>query len=280
MNFNDFVALPKTKSLQFSARNPQGQQLETVILAQQGNELEEKLQKLKENMRREKGERGQSGIFHWKSEQLTSINSSSMTQGTKKTQKQLSAGRVKIRVLKDEPVTAPPHLPLCETCCCPQTTTRQSKMKGSFRGQGDSRTDQQMFIRNYDEKTRVELTKKEHNKDAKNDFTKSLLGGEYDEEESARSFQEALKEWRNQRCDDAIEPVTIWTQTVSMSGKAAQTDFPPERGHEGEGSSVPVQVQFPERSLSYMDRLLLKKYRSTNPLTRYLKTVTVLCTSL
>uniref|UniRef100_A0A3Q2Y929 Uncharacterized protein n=1 Tax=Hippocampus comes TaxID=109280 RepID=A0A3Q2Y929_HIPCM len=98
----------------------------------------------------------------------------------------------------------------------------------------------QMFIRNYDEKTRAELTKKEP-KDAKKDFAKSLLGGEYDEEESARSFQEALKEWRNQRCDNAIEPVTIWTQT--------------------EGSSIPVQVQFPERSLSYMDRLLLKRYR-------------------
>lgn len=71
----------------------------------------------------------------------------------------------------------------------------------------------QMFIRNYDEKTRAELTRKEHNKDAKKDFAKSLLGGEYDEEESARSFQQALKEWRNQRCDIAIEPVTIWTQT-------------------------------------------------------------------
>ncbi|XP_077396645.1 uncharacterized protein zbbx isoform X2 [Festucalex cinctus] len=270
MNLNAFVVLPKTRSLQFSARNPQDLQLETMTLAQQGNELEEKLQKLKESMRREKGERGQSGIFHRKSEQLVSTSSSAVTQGTKKTQKQSPAGKVKIRVLKDEPVTAPPHLPLCETCCCPQTassTTEQSRIRASVCGQGDIRTDQQqMFTGNYGEKTRTEIINKEHYKDSKRDFANSLLSGEYDEEESARSFQEALKDWRNQRDDGAAEPVTICTQTVSVSGTATQADFPPERSHKGEGerwedSKVPIKVEFPESSLTYMDRLFLKRYR-------------------
>ncbi|XP_077421179.1 uncharacterized protein zbbx isoform X3 [Vanacampus margaritifer] len=267
MNLNAFVVLPKTKSLHFSGRNPQELQLETLTLAQQGNELEEKLQKLKESMRREKGERGQSGIFYRKSEQLVSISSSAVTQGTKKTQKQSSAGKVKIRVLKDEPVTAPPHLPLCETCCCPQTTTtRQSRKRASVCGQGDIRTDQQqMCIGNYGEKTRTEIIKKEHYKDSKRDFANSLLGGDYDEEESARSFQEALKDWRNQSGGGgAAEPVTISTQTVSVSGTATQADFPPERSHKGErreDSKVPVKVEFTESSLTYMDRLFLKRHR-------------------
>ncbi|XP_061637964.1 uncharacterized protein zbbx isoform X3 [Phyllopteryx taeniolatus] len=278
MDLNDFVVLPKSKSLQFGARSPQGLQLETVTLAQQGNELEEKLQKLKESMRREKDERGHSGISYRKAEQLGSINSSALMQDSKKIQKHSSMSKVKIRVLKDEPltgnewrteeplkeeVTAPPHLPLCETCCCPQT--KQSRMRGPNCGQGDVRADQQMFIGNYGEKTRVEMTKKEQNKDVKKAFANSLLGGEYDEEESAKSFQEALKEWRNRRCDGAVGPVTMWTQTVSMSGIAAQADFLPLRGHEGaEGwgdSKVPIKVVFPESRLSYLDRLLLKKHR-------------------
>ncbi|XP_061683323.1 uncharacterized protein zbbx isoform X2 [Syngnathoides biaculeatus] len=260
MNLNDFEALRKSKSSRFGARNPHGLQMETMTLAQQGNELEEKLQKLKESMRREKGERGHSGLSYWKAEQFGSINSSVLTPDSKKTQKDSAIGKVKIRVLKDEPLTVPPHLPLCETCCCPQTT-KQSRMRGPNCGQGD------MFIGNYGEKTRVEKTKEEDNKDVKKAFANSLLGGEYDEEESAKSFQEALKEWRSGRCDATAEPVTIWTQTVPTSGVAAQVGFLPLRGHEGGregwgGGKVPVKVAFPKSRLSYLDRLLLKKHCS------------------
>ncbi|KAM9811363.1 uncharacterized protein zbbx isoform X2 [Syngnathus typhle] len=258
MNLKDFAVLSKTKSLQFSARNPQGLQLESVTLAQQSNELEEKLQKLKDSMRREKGERGHPGTFYRKSEQLASISSSALTQGAKKNQKQSSAGKLKIRVLKDEPVTAPPHLPLCDTCCCPQTT-RQSTATGSVCAPRDVKSHQQRFIGNYGDKTRAEITKKEHYKVVKKDLANSLLGGEFDEEESARSFQEALKDWRNRRCDGPAEPVTIWTQTVS--GTATQADFPPEGGHQGGNSNIAVEVAFPESSRTYLDRLLLMNYR-------------------
>ncbi|XP_054649560.1 uncharacterized protein zbbx isoform X3 [Dunckerocampus dactyliophorus] len=241
MNLNDLVAFPfsKSKSLQFSSRNPQGLQTDTAALAQQGNAMEEMLQKLKESMKKEKGERGHSGIFQWKSGQRGSVNSSSPIANTKKTQKQLSAGKVKIRVLKDEPLTVPPHLPLCETCCCPQPT-RQNEIRGPTFGQDDTTGDGQ----------------------------NSLLGGQYDEEESARSFQEALKQWRKERCISAGEQVTTWTQTVSMPGVAVQADIRPERSHEGQeerwgNGKVPIKVEFPESRLTYMDRLLLRKHRRT-----------------
>ncbi|XP_067275708.1 zinc finger B-box domain-containing protein 1 isoform X2 [Pseudorasbora parva] len=67
----------------------------------------------------------------------------------------------------------------------------------------------------------------------------SLLGGCFDEEQSARSFQEALKEWR----DRGQRPVSVMeTQT--------------ERG-----SHESIHVEFKEDTLSYMEKLLLKKHR-------------------
>ncbi|XP_061924139.1 uncharacterized protein zbbx isoform X3 [Entelurus aequoreus] len=266
MNPNEFVGHPnsKSKSLQFSARNPQGLQIESVTLAQQGNVMEDMLKKLKESMKKEKGERGHPGILQWKAGQYGSINSCAPIPNPKKPQK-LSAGKVKIRVLKDEPLTAPPHLPLCESCCCPQPP-RQNKMKGPNFGQGDTATDRQMFAGDCGQDRRAAMTKKEQN--VQKSFQDSLLGGDYDEEESARSFQEALKQWRQERSVGPEEQATMWTQTASKSGVATQTGFPPERDHERQGTGwgngkVPIKVEFHESRLTYMDRLLLKKHRST-----------------
>uniref|UniRef100_A0A3Q3VTH5 B box-type domain-containing protein n=1 Tax=Mola mola TaxID=94237 RepID=A0A3Q3VTH5_MOLML len=77
-------------------------------------------------------------------------------------------------------------------------------------------------------------------------FPNTLLIGEYDEEESVRVFQEALRQWRGE--------------------KTTQVDLAPDRGLEGPGrgerkTGVPVSVEFTENSLTYMDRLFLKKHR-------------------
>ncbi|KAI2653351.1 Zinc finger B-box domain-containing protein 1 [Labeo rohita] len=67
----------------------------------------------------------------------------------------------------------------------------------------------------------------------------SLLRGGFDEEESARSFQEALKEWRER----GQRPVSVMeTQTEK-------------------GSQQIIYVEFKEDTLSYMEKLLLKKHR-------------------
>ncbi|XDV29202.1 hypothetical protein PO909_032348 [Leuciscus waleckii] len=67
----------------------------------------------------------------------------------------------------------------------------------------------------------------------------SLLRGCFDEEQSARSFQEALKEWR----EKGQRPVSVMeTQTEK-------------------GSHQSIHVEFKEDTLSYMEKLLLKKHR-------------------
>ncbi|XP_068070969.1 zinc finger B-box domain-containing protein 1 isoform X3 [Danio rerio] len=67
----------------------------------------------------------------------------------------------------------------------------------------------------------------------------SLLRGSFDEEESARSFQEALKEWRER----GQRPVSVMeTQTEKRSQQL-------------------IHVEFNEDALSYMEKLLLKKHR-------------------
>ncbi|KAK7160571.1 hypothetical protein R3I93_008273 [Phoxinus phoxinus] len=67
----------------------------------------------------------------------------------------------------------------------------------------------------------------------------SLLRGCFDEEQSSRSFQEALNEWR----EKGQRPVSVMeTQTEK-------------------GSHQSIHVEFKEDTLSYMEKLLLKKHR-------------------
>ncbi|KAF1393879.1 hypothetical protein PFLUV_G00020630 [Perca fluviatilis] len=378
MNLNDFVVLPnnKAKSVKLNARNLQELHMETVTLAQESKEMEDKLQELKESMSKEKEERGHSGGFRWKSGQFGSLNSNALTNGSKKNKEnllqKLSAGKVKIRVLKDEPLTAPPQPPPPPP---PDTislrTTRKNRLRGTYCGQCEVKTaglmcaectedycigcftkfhqkgalklhrmipiqkdlqthvstrdvvscfqkqinpssypstfinpnpnpspnsnaitrrgDQspekgteavakpmqlhpyssQVLAVDHRDEEKVEMI--EEGQDERR-FPTSLLRGEYNEEESARSFQEALKQWRVES-DEAGEPTSedaMWTpiRPVSVSAMATQADLAPDRGDEGRGreggaGKVPVRVEFTENSLTYMDRLLLKKHRRT-----------------
>uniref|UniRef100_A0A8C4S4F1 B box-type domain-containing protein n=1 Tax=Erpetoichthys calabaricus TaxID=27687 RepID=A0A8C4S4F1_ERPCA len=63
-----------------------------------------------------------------------------------------------------------------------------------------------------------------------------LLNGKFDEDASAKSFQEVLMEWRN-----------------GKETNDAQADLL--------SSKKPIQIIFSENSLSYMEKLLLKKHR-------------------
>uniref|UniRef100_A0A3B4ZN67 B box-type domain-containing protein n=1 Tax=Stegastes partitus TaxID=144197 RepID=A0A3B4ZN67_9TELE len=79
-------------------------------------------------------------------------------------------------------------------------------------------------------------------------FPSPLLIGEYNEEESASSFQEALRQWRGEKT------------------MATQADLPPDREAEGQRKEgreerLPVKVEFKENSLTHLDRLRLKKHR-------------------
>ncbi|XP_035380806.1 uncharacterized protein zbbx isoform X2 [Electrophorus electricus] len=87
----------------------------------------------------------------------------------------------------------------------------------------------------------------------------SLLRGHFDEEESSRSFQLALAEWRERR--QAAETTderehhqsnmvpAVWPEVEAM-------------GTQAEGrSQQPIHIEFREHGLSYMERLLLKQHR-------------------
>lgn len=60
---------------------------------------------------------------------------------------------------------------------------------------------------NHGEEKKVEMSEDGQKREDEG-FSISLLGGEYDEEDSARSFQEALRQWRGERSDGEGEPMT------------------------------------------------------------------------
>uniref|UniRef100_A0A3P8XRY3 B box-type domain-containing protein n=3 Tax=Esox lucius TaxID=8010 RepID=A0A3P8XRY3_ESOLU len=128
-----------------------------------------------------------------------------------------------------------------------------------------------------------ELDEQDYDDDLENEevvemLTPSLLVGEYDEEASTWSFQEALRQWRGDRKDGgkqreegvsreggSREPIlergdTIWRPhqarpVETMGTQADLSDAGDERG--------PVKVEFTQFSVSYLERLLLKRHRRT-----------------
>ncbi|XP_062241274.1 mucin-2 [Platichthys flesus] len=128
----------------------------------------------------------------------------------------------------------------------------------------------QVLVVNYTEEKQFESGMK---RDDERGFPSSLLRGEYNEVESARSFQEAVRQWRGQTSDGAGEPIrkeAMWIpdRPVSVSATATQADLSPDREAEGQGRGggpgrVLLRVEFSDNSLTYMDRLLLKKQRRT-----------------
>nr|XP_014347809.1 PREDICTED: zinc finger B-box domain-containing protein 1 [Latimeria chalumnae] len=83
----------------------------------------------------------------------------------------------------------------------------------------------------------------------------SLLNGSFDEEGSAESFQEALQEWRHGRPhqEQAWKPQEALP--VSVNDFVVQTNPPSPRR--------PLEINFTESSLSYMEKLMVRKHRRT-----------------
>ncbi|KAM8903830.1 uncharacterized protein zbbx isoform 2-T2 [Spinachia spinachia] len=334
MNLNDFVVLPnnKAKSVKLNSRNLHELQKETVTLAQESKEIEEQLQQLKESMSKEKEERGLPGGFRWKSGQCGSLSSNAVTTGVKKNKEnrfqKLTSGRLKIRVLKDGLVTAPPQPP-------PLRDRRKNRLRGTNCGQCEiktagltcaecaedycigcftkfhqkgalklhrmipSQTDLQTHVSTRDvvsclqkqtDPTSCPITCagpvgakpmqmhpdrsreliEDHEEEKKVEM--SFLEGEYNEAESASSFREALWQWRGEKNDGSGESMSkdaMWTpiRPVSVAVMGTQADFSPDIGaagrRRGGEKKPPVRVEFTENSLTYMDRLLLKKHRRT-----------------
>ncbi|XP_068137052.1 zinc finger B-box domain-containing protein 1 isoform X2 [Hyperolius riggenbachi] len=86
--------------------------------------------------------------------------------------------------------------------------------------------------------------------------TGSLLEGSFNEEESAKYFKDAVLEWRNQTSSKPQDTSTIHTSKNSTGNSAAVQTVLTGRGK-------PLQVEFKESGLSYMEKLMLKKHRRT-----------------
>ncbi|XP_017579095.1 mucin-5AC isoform X1 [Pygocentrus nattereri] len=137
MNLNDFLVVPnKPKSVKLNVRNLRELRMETVQLDQENKDMENRLKELREIMSHEKEEREKSGAFRWKSAQANS-GTRSKEKGVK-----LSAGKMKIRVLKDESLPEAQRPPEKVPGPPPRDPghSRKPRLKGKVCGQCEART--------------------------------------------------------------------------------------------------------------------------------------------
>ncbi|XP_063060640.1 histone-lysine N-methyltransferase SETD1B-like [Engraulis encrasicolus] len=157
MNLNDFVVLPnKPKSVKLNpSRNMRELRMETVQLAQENATMESRLKQLRENMSREKEERERSGGIRWKSGQAGPLSggptarrnrenaaTSATATATAAAMPKVPGAKVKIRVLKDEPLPELPRRPVERPSVAgggEQMPSRRPQLKGRACGQCEAR---------------------------------------------------------------------------------------------------------------------------------------------
>ncbi|XP_058890366.1 zinc finger B-box domain-containing protein 1 isoform X5 [Acipenser ruthenus] len=287
MNLNDFIVVTnQPNSVKLKNRNVREMRLETVQLELESKDMESRLQQLRLSMSREKDEREKSGGFHWRSGQAGALatHPHGAPQNKENNLQKLSAGKVKIKILKDQSegfaseLRKPP-----ESYRSPVGMVRSGKPKlqGKICGQCESKK-AGLVCMECGEDYCVSCFAKFHQKGAlklhrmiplqvsildhgnyfevqsirkSNQDKGLLLSGSFDEEESAKSFQQVLMEWRTgkENNDQAWRPYEAVPVFTGVS--AVQADLSDAR--------KPVDIEFSEHSLSYMERLLLKKHRRT-----------------
>ncbi|XP_069069325.1 zinc finger B-box domain-containing protein 1 isoform X2 [Pleurodeles waltl] len=83
----------------------------------------------------------------------------------------------------------------------------------------------------------------------------SLLNGTFNEEDSSKSFNEILMEWRNANADHKAKQKLSDVEQESVGESEVQTLMT--------SVNKPFEIEFTQNSLSYMEKLLLKKHRRT-----------------
>ncbi|XP_075058181.1 zinc finger B-box domain-containing protein 1 [Mixophyes fleayi] len=320
---SDFVILPPGKSgnsVRLKTKNIKELRMETVQLERQNQEMEQRLNQLRQSMSREKEERERSNAYHWKSGQGGNQSQSHDKENAGK----VSSGKIKLKVLKNLDPEPEKQKTFSRTTDIP--TTEKPKLRGKACGQCESKSALLMCLEcgeNYcaacfakihqkgalklhrtqpiqgksqdgkldvshafrkevhiDESSEklgkdkeingnmastgvVSFTEKhsasgeafisEPRKPYVPQTTRSLLHGTFNEEESAKYFSDALLEWRN---GASYKPQHLLeTEADGIGNSEAQTVLTVV--------SKPLEVEFKESGLSYMDKLMLKKYRRT-----------------
>ncbi|KAL2301345.1 hypothetical protein Nmel_011916, partial [Mimus melanotis] len=218
-------------------------QLEKVQLEIENKEMEKRLWQLQSNMSREKEERRKLGAYHWKSGQTGPLRTTQaqVVAQNNENRKKFSPEKVKLQVLKNqvqEPVkkavkpergdvVAHEKLGVKGLACGP------SKIKGEL-------------LEPASEPACANLGKQDKG---------LLLSGAFDEEVSAKSFQEALLQWRKDKSDPGGDPCASEIPSEPVGVCEVQTNVT--------ALKEPIHVEFQKDGLSYMEKLLLKKYRRT-----------------
>ncbi|KAM6223902.1 zinc finger B-box domain-containing protein 1 [Rhynchocyon petersi] len=327
MNTKDFVVLPWGKpgnSVKMKYKNARELKMEKVQLELENQEMEKKLQGLDSTLNKEK-DKIESNGYHWKSGQVGKLgNRSHMMPPNKGNLIKLSAGKVKLKLLKEdiqEPVKQPVNDKMASS-----PASGQPKMKGKVCGQCENKAAllvclecgedycsgcfakihqkgalklhrttvlqakaqvlshvldvAHCFIKdvNPDElKWENHFTKeisKNHHKlkypllqggNSEVEFTTStravstnqkdevLPEGSFNEVASARSFQEVLNQWRTRNHEDNEKQKFHTAKPESTETCGVQTTLKISR--------EPLKIEFKEDSLSYMEKLWLKKLR-------------------
>ncbi|XP_071668834.1 zinc finger B-box domain-containing protein 1 isoform X3 [Patagioenas fasciata] len=303
MNINDFVILPGSKtgtSVRLKAKTVRELQLEKEQLETENKEMEKKLRQLQSNMSREKEERKKSSAYHWKSGRAgpMTIQARVFSQ-SKENNNKISSGKVKLQILKEQIQEPMKELFRCEMANAgahgkpkvKETACGLHEIKSTLlQAEADTCVGKLEAADDFIEEVNLNEPKVNHEQkkvNSKHQVTSDkfsslpvsgggaeeqpsestcaglenedkglLLSGTFIAEESAKSFQDALIQWRKGNCDHREELRTGQVLSVESVGICAvQTNLPVKK--------EPLQIEFKEDSLSYMEKLLLKKYRRT-----------------
>nr|XP_020661420.1 zinc finger B-box domain-containing protein 1 isoform X1 [Pogona vitticeps]XP_020661421.1 zinc finger B-box domain-containing protein 1 isoform X1 [Pogona vitticeps]XP_020661422.1 zinc finger B-box domain-containing protein 1 isoform X1 [Pogona vitticeps] len=298
MNVNDFVILPGSKtglSVKLKAKSIRELQLEKTHLELENKEMEKKLQQLQENMSREKQEREQANGYHWKSGQAGLGLQPQLLSQNKENIGKVSSGKVRLRVLKEQDQVSEAAKQATAHKIVTDVSAEKPKVKGRACGQCEIKSALLMclecgedycpgcFARMHQKgalklhrttslpvKSRVPVGKLE----AAQQFLKeastapssevrlesqnggSLLQGTFDEEVSAKSFQQVLNQWRSGNCSQKYKEERSCQVESENSGTCQVQTSPPVL-------KKPTEIEFKEDSLTYMEKLLIKKHRRT-----------------
>ncbi|KAM9274802.1 LOW QUALITY PROTEIN: zinc finger B-box domain-containing protein 1 [Cariama cristata] len=297
MNTNDFVILPGSKtgiSVRLKAKTIRELQLEKVQLETENKEIEKKLRQLQSNMSREKEERKKSSAYHWKSGQAgpMTIQARLLSQ-SKANNNKVSSGKVKLQILKEQiqdPVKEPFKHKMANA-----VAHEKSEVKGMARGlcetesalltEADIHVGKLEVIDHFIKEVNlnVEISREQKKVSSKHWATSKfssllvsvrsaeelssesacmglenqdkglLLNGTFNEEESAKSFQ-GLLQWRKGNRDhrEQLRASEVLSESVGICEVQTNLTVMKEPIHE-----------FKKDGLSYMEKLLLKKYRRT-----------------
>ncbi|XP_050758556.1 zinc finger B-box domain-containing protein 1 isoform X2 [Gymnogyps californianus] len=303
MSINDFVILPGSKpgtSVRLKAKTVRELQLEKAQLEKENKEMEKKLRQLQSNMSREKEERKKSSAYRWKSGQAgpMTIQARVLSQ-SKENNNKVSSGKVKLQILKEQ--IQEPVKEAFEHEMANAVAHEKSEVKGIACGlceiksvllqtEADIHVGKLEVVDHFIKEVNLNESKINHEQkkvNSKHQVTSDkfssllasvgsaeelssestctglenqdkglFLNGTFNEEESAQSFQEALLQWRKGSCDHREQLRASELLSVESVGICeVQTNLTV--------MNEPIRIEFKKDGLSYMEKLLLKKYRRT-----------------